>query len=368
MHYWATGFLALALLYLLASFHLPMHYDWNFFLPTYWLVLPVQSAFLAILLFLLGSSWRDTLYPFIDRLRKNPARVLLVLVYTGILVFWTSWIRVIALTSTTIVFLELFAKNQAQQKWRLFWAVFLPALYLFVGLLLIFSYNDIIIRTHFFGKSDIFFNSIDAWLMHGATIASISHAATAILSMPVLRSLEFIYYSLFALIGAGIFLIGINFGRAAGLRYIGALLTAYYVSLTLFYLWPSQGPYYLSMNSSLALPAALRTHTIQTLLLARSQAIWAQEPLQKISGDYYIAFPCMHIAQSLIATWFLRSWRKMLAILVAYNALLLIAIILLQWHYIVDILAGILLAILSVAVVDRTEFLKVIRPYAKHKT
>ena len=64
--------------------------------------------------------------------------------------------------------------------------------------------------------------------------------------------------------------------------------------------------------------------------------------------DYYIGFPSMHVAMPLIAVWFLRKWRKITVILIGFDVLLLISIVALQWHYLVDLAGGLLVAGLAI--------------------
>src|SRR5665811_1639699 len=63
---------------------------------------------------------------------------------------------------------------------------------------------------------------------------------------------------------------------------------------------------------------------------------------------YYVAFPSVHVAQPLIAAWFLRKWRRASMIVAGYCGLLVPAIIILQWHYVIDIIAGLAVAALAV--------------------
>jgi hypothetical protein len=63
-----------------------------------------------------------------------------------------------------------------------------------------------------------------------------------------------------------------------------------------------------------------------------------------INADYFIAFPCMHIAQPLIVMWFLRRWKRITYALILYDVVLVPAILLLEWHYLVDVIGGILVA------------------------
>jgi len=99
-------------------------------------------------------------------------------------------------------------------------------------------------------------------------------------------------------------------------------------------------------------PSALRAYSIQKLLITNALALWNHVPIQRISTDYFIAFPCMHIVQPLIVMWFVRRWKGMLIVLGCYDLLLLGSIFLLEWHYVVDILGGILVAVIAIYITD----------------
>ncbi len=120
----------------------------------------------------------------------------------------------------------------------------------------------------------------------------------------------------------------------------------------LFFLWPSHGPYYLSASHFAELPHTLRTYTSQQRLLANAQVFWEHKGKDRIGLDYYIAFPCMHIAQPLIVMWFLRKWKRIVGFLVGVDVLLLAPVLLLEWHYVVDLLGGVVVALLAIGIVD----------------
>jgi hypothetical protein len=125
---------------------------------------------------------------------------------------------------------------------------------------------------------------------------------------------------------------------------VGTLLFAYCLALILFYFFPSHGPYYLCVNHFARLHYDLSSYRTQKMLLANAQYLWEQKPVIVIPTGFYIAFPCMHIAQPIVVLWFLRKWPRMVAILLAYDVLLVAAIILLEWHYFVDLLGGVAVA------------------------
>ena len=52
----------------------------------------------------------------------------------------------------------------------------------------------------------------------------------------------------------------------------------------------------------------------------------------------------MHIAQPLVVLWFLRRWKRIAYTLVAYDIVLVPAILLLEWHYLTDVIGGMIVA------------------------
>jgi len=70
----------------------------------------------------------------------------------------------------------------------------------------------------------------------------------------------------------------------------------------------------------------------------------------------------MHIAHPVIATFFVaKRWDRMAKALVFYNAVLIPAIVLLEWHYVVDIIAGILLAAVALVLTSRRSLFERVR-------
>ena len=97
-------------------------------------------------------------------------------------------------------------------------------------------------------------------------------------------------------------------------------------------------------------PNTLETYTIQKFLIKDVLSLWNHVPIHRISADYFMAFPCMHIAQPIIVAWFLRRWKRMFLALCLYDALLIVSILLLEWHYVVDIIGGVLVAAVAIAI------------------
>src|SRR5579863_1983816 len=358
LHYWASSLLALALVPLLRTLNLPVRFDWALLVSAYWLVLAAQSIFVATLLYLIGAGPAGILRPFLLRIRREKIRVALALVFFLILLWAFTWLKALILTVDAVAVLEFRERLKPAALKKTALSVLLPATYLFFGFLLIFAYNDIILSVRFYGAADAAFNTIDKWLLGGTSVSGLCHWAVQRFPVSFFHFLEFIYFGMFPQIGAALILSGVHSGKKRALQFVGTILTAYYLALMLFFLWPSQGPYYLCPTHFSSFFASLQSYAAQKASIANSQALWNHSRIRQISTDYYIAFPCMHIAQPLVVMWFLRPWKRMLLALVFYDLLLLAAIVLLEWHYVVDIFGGVLVAGLAIVAVNGRELLQ----------
>jgi PAP2 superfamily len=355
LHYWASCILLLALVPLFRRLNLPTTFDWVGLGFTYWGLLAVRSVFVASVLYLVGRSVAGSMVPGLEQIRRESIRILLILAYFAVLAWAVGWRTALMLTVDTVAVFEVRERLRPNGLWRSAKAILPPAIYLFVGLLLVSAYNDIILSTRFFAADDLAFNAIDKWMLRGASVPLLCHWALQMFPISFFRFLEFIYYGMFAQIGAALILISLQRGRHRALQFVGAVLAAYYFALLLFYLWPSQGPYYLCPVHFSQFPSTLETYAFQKGSLDGARALWNHVRLDRISFDYYIAFPCMHIVQPLIVMWFLRFSKRIVIILAAYDVLLIVAIVLLEWHYVVDVLAGVAVAVVAIALIDGQE-------------
>ena len=350
-HYWISLLLSIVLIPVLRRLRIPVNFDWIGLGVAYWLVLAAQSIFVAAVLCLIGLPIQAIVQPLVERYRREPIRIVLVLLYFLVLGWSLTWMKALIVAADTIAILE-FRERKLHKPRQAAAAILLPALYLFGGFLLVFAYNDIIASVHFSFTYDEAFNAMDRWILHGRSISDLSHWAVRTLPLPFFRFLEFVYFGMFPQIGAAIILVALYDGKNRALGFVGTILISYYLALGLFYLWPSQGPYYLCPGHFSRFPTTLRAYSIQELLITRALALWNHVPIHRISTDYFIAFPCMHIAQPLIVMWFLRRWKRMLIVLCAYDGLLIVSILLLEWHYVVDIIGGVLVAGIAIAITN----------------
>ena len=229
-----------------------------------------------------------------------------------------------------------------QGDWKRAADALLPWLYLAVGIDVALAYSSVIVTLRPCMEYDALFNSLDAHLMFGVTVAGLSRDA-ALLYAPA----EYIYYSIGGVMGAAILFLCLAGDRRAAFQMSGAILTAFYLSLALFYIFPAQGPFIAA-----GLPPHLFTAAIQHASLMNATALYHHAGWITPPRAFYVAFPSMHVAQPLIAAWFLRRWRGVFAIIAGYCALLVASIVILQWHYAVDILGGLAVAALAIAIVS----------------
>jgi PAP2 superfamily len=295
--------------------------------------------------------------PWWERHRQQKARlgILAILALPASLLLGPA--KGLLVTVVTVAVLEFVERERTSgQTRKKIFDVLVPAAYLFLGFVLVFAYNDVIAAVRFYGAYDEFFNRMDSRLMFGATMPQIAHAALRVLPGWIYDVLEFFYYGMFAQIGGGLVISALCFGRKAAFRFAGTIMVAYYLALALFFLWPSQGPFYLCAQHFAEFPRQLRTYGYQKQFLQNVMWIWEHRAISQINTDYYIAFPCMHIAQPLIVLWFLRHWKRMVGILLAYDAIMVVAILLLEWHYAVDLIGGVVVAALAILIVNSGSF------------
>jgi hypothetical protein len=355
LHYGLSLLFALLLIPVLRSQNLPFKFDWITLSVAYWLILSAQSIFVAVLLSLIGLRRDQVLSPFLDRYRDTPIRIFPTAVFFIVLLFLTTWLKAVVLTVDAIAVLELVQRNKSHLR-QSFLAILAPAAYFFFGFLMVLAYNSAIVSARFNFATDPTLLAIDRWLLFGHSVSDLAHWAVQTFPLIFFRALEFIYFGMFPQIGAAILIVALCDSKAAALRFVGTILTAYYLALVLFYIWPAQGPYYLCPQHFSRFPASLQAYSIQKALITHALARWHHEPLARISTDYFIALPCMHIAQPLIVMCFLRRWRRIVIALAAYDVLLLAAIVFLEWHYVIDILAGVLVAAAAIVITGSVSF------------
>jgi hypothetical protein len=347
-HYLLTALAIVTLFPALNIAKFPLRWDWT----TYWaayLILAFRSGMVAAVLYVIsypGKSWT-----LLQSLWMDKPKLIITLVYTTVLFAAIGPAFGSVVLIDTIALIEILSRNRQNGKKAIHvTASLLPAAaYLFFGLIIVFTFVNIIVRVRYYATFDNILNDLDKRLL-GTSVMSMAHYASEILPKQTFRFLDFIYYSMFPQIGAALIICGISSGSRQSLQFVGTVLLSYYMAVILFFLLPSAGPFYFHGNHFDRLISDLPSYTTQKYMILNPQYLWEQKPVHVIPTGYYISFPCMHVANPLVVLWYLRKWKRMVAVLLAYDVLLVAAILLLEWHYFVDILGGVAVAGVAVLV------------------
>jgi hypothetical protein len=291
--------------------------------------------------------WAGLLYQFgvpgaFSELQENWKRLIIACLIPAILLSLFG-VRTAGLVSTVgLVVLEFYYRGG---RWGLLAGTLLPWLYLAAGIQIAFIYNSAIVSVRRFDLYDPFFLRLDA--MAGISVPRISHAAAAFYAPA-----EAIYYAIGGVMGAALLFLCLDGDRRAAFQMAGAIVTAYYISLLIFFVWPSHGPYALVAT---AFPPGMTTDAVQKASYFNASVLYHHRGWMPPALGYFVAFPSMHVVQPFIAGWFLRRWRRVSLIVFGYCGLLVPAIVILQWHYFVDIIAGLMIAALAILLVCGAE-------------
>jgi hypothetical protein len=291
----------------------------------------------------------DGLPVWIAKLLARPLHVLMMTIPVAACVVVAGWSMGLLLGSGALVVLEFWHQSR-EARFRRVAASVVPALYLLAALMLIWYYNDIIVSFRFFARYDALFMRLDSWL--GVNVPAISKRAVSV-SPYLLVVAEQIYFGMFTVLGAGLILIGFEYGLGRAMQFIGAAVLAYYLALACFAMFPSHGPYSFCADHFSSFPEMLASHGIQRSMLSHVNQMWTHTGTIPASGGYFISFPCMHVVKPVLVWWYLRDHRNIAWLVSGYLLLLTIAIVLLEWHYFVDILAGFLVATAVIFITDR---------------
>lgn len=334
--------------------HLPMLIDFNGIAEAYWLGTAAKSAFAAIVLATCCLPMEQTLAPMLRRFGQSKGLLLLIcLMAAGI--FWAMpWRLAVIVTVDALGVAELTARLENRMRLA---TVLIPALYLFCGLILVFSLNHAIAGMEDPGKYDPFFYRIDRQLF-GVDVSQLAHWTTGRLPMWFSNALESVYFSLFSALGGTLLLTALLRDARYAAKYVRAIMICYALGLTMFFLLPAKGPYVNSPLSAATFGHESRTIETQEALAARAESLWQHQlkpDVMHVSPeDYFISFPSLHVALPMIAFWFLRPWKRMARVFLFYFVVLLLpSILLLEWHYLIDFLGGLMTAALAIALSER---------------
>lgn len=349
-HWIATCLFAALVVPLFFAAKLPLSVNWPRLLSIFWVGLSLHSVAFAVLLMVIGFPIHQTLGPVWTHYKAQKPRLVFFVIFAIIMILQFGLLSGFVLIVLAVVLGELVDRTRGDLNAivNLIKPLLVPSVYLFLGLVMVFAYNDLIATVKNPSAYDWLYLKMDSYLLGGSSVSAIAHSLIRRMPSSAVWS-EVIYYGMFNQIGAALIVLAIYAGSKEAARYVGTLLTAYYLGLILFFLWPSMGPFYTCPGHFSEFPNFLRTYGSQLGMAQKAQLLATNRSLSQVDTDYFVAFPCLHIAQPLIVAWFLRKWKRIVVFLLAYDALLIPAILLLEWHYFVDIVGGVAVAALAIA-------------------
>jgi hypothetical protein len=349
-HWIATCLFAALVVPLFLAAKLPLSVNWPRLLSIFWVGLSLHSVAFAVLLMVIGFPIHQTLGPVWTHYKAQKPRLVFFVIFAIIMILQFGLLSGFVLIVLAVVLGELVDRTRGDLNAivNLIKPLLVPSVYLFLGLVMVFAYNDLIATVKNPSAYDWLYLKMDSYLLGGSSVSAIAHSLIRRMPSSAVWS-EVIYYGMFNQIGATLIVLAIYAGSKEAARYVGTLLTAYYLGLVLFFLWPSMGPFYTCPGHFSEFPNFLRTYGSQLGMAQKAQLLATNRSLSQVDTDYFVAFPCLHIAQPLIVAWFLRKWKRIVVFLLAYDALLIPAILLLEWHYFVDIVGGVAVAALAIA-------------------
>jgi hypothetical protein len=348
-HWIATGLLAIFVVPAFLALKLPLSVNWARLLTIYWVGLSLRSVVFAVLLMVIGLPFHRTLTPLWAHYKSQKARFVFFIVFAAGMIWKFGLFTGVVMIVLAILLGEIVDRAQGDLNAIVgnLKPLIQPSIYLFLGLVMVFAYNDVIATIRKPSAYDWLYLKMDSYLLGGSSVSAIAHSLIRRMPTSAVWA-ELVYYGMFNQIGAALILLGVYVGRKEAVRYVGTLLTAYYLGLLLFFLWPSMGPFYICPSHFSEFPKFLKTYGSQIGMVQKAQLLATNRSLSQVDTDYFIAFPCLHIAQPLIVAWFLRRWKRIMIFLLAYDVLLIPAILLLEWHYVVDLIGGVALAWLAI--------------------
>jgi len=349
-HWIATCLFAALVVPLFLAAKLPLSVNWPRLVSIFWVGLSLHSVAFAVLLMVIGFPIHQTLGPVWTHYKAQKPRLVFFVIFAIIMILQFGLLSGFVLIVLAVVLGELVDRTRGDLNAivNLIKPLLVPSVYLFLGLVMVFAYNDLIATVKNPSAYDWLYLKMDSYLLGGSSVSAIAHSLIRRMPSSAVWS-EVIYYGMFNQIGATLIVLAIYAGSKEAARYVGTLLTAYYLGLILFFLWPSMGPFYTCPGHFSEFPNFLRTYGSQLGMAQKAQLLATNRSLSQVDTDYFVAFPCLHIAQPLIVAWFLRKWKRIVVFLLAYDALLIPAILLLEWHYFVDIVGGVAVAALAIA-------------------
>ena len=148
-------------------------------------------------------------------------------------------------------------------------------------------------------------------------------------------------------------------------EYYGALVATYALGGPLYHLLPGYGPtFYEPALYEYLHQTPLTANIIREWLLANTRAVAEGHSPMLSTWSYIACFPSLHIAHEVVMLWYARHSKIAFACAAAFSFLTFLSVMVLGWHYFLDTLAGVIVAMIAIAIAHRFRDLLMPRRFA----
>lgn len=135
------------------------------------------------------------------------------------------------------------------------------------------------------------------------------------------------------------------------IEYLGALALCYLFGGPLYHLLPGAGPVFFDPASyQQVFKMKLMTNSIRDWLFHNTSGVVTEHASVVKTWGYIACMPSLHIAQEVVMLWYARRSRIALVLSVIFTGLTCLAVVLLGWHYPIDVVGGIVVAAIAIAI------------------
>lgn len=337
---------------------LPLKVDVLQIACAYWLGTAGMAVSLAIIAAALCLPYKQVLGPALQRFREKPDRIGVVLLIFLLLVDLKGLGFALVVMAAALGIAEALERRRSGARINAY-AVLLPAFFLFLGLVAVFSLNHAIAGIRNPQMYDRTLHQLD-WALFRVDVSVLAHWSSSHLPVWCLRTLEGIYFGLYAGLGAALLLTAMLKGAHYAMKFVRAILICYAIAVIVYLVVPAKGPYSICPLHAEQQQHSAPTFWTQETLASRVQLLWEHkigpDEEQVNLEDYFISFPSLHVALPIIVFWFIQPWKRLArSYLAVYIGFFLPAVLLLEWHYLVDFAGGFIVAILSILLCERLE-------------
>lgn len=201
------------------------------------------------------------------------------------------------------------------------------------------------------GRSyDPLFYQIDCWLFGGHEPWVMARQVLPAIAGPVLNVVYMILYPL--ILGSALWL-SLTRQQKRSDDLICAVTLTYLVGGLCYFILPAWGPVYFNASASPAEWSSL-AQSVQNRLLVATQEVLASPGDAIIKPWVYIAaFPSLHISLAVVLWWYRQENRLCQWFFGSFVFLTAISTVYLGWHYAIDWLGGLVIAVVAIAITGK---------------